>query len=58
MTPRGVVLRYAPKPIGDGWLDWEAEFEGDEPFQPIGLGLTEGEAVADLLKQMEFDENA
>lgn len=56
--PPGIVTKHAPKPIGDGWLDWEATFEGEEPFEPIGLGLTEGDAVADLIKQMEDEDVA
>ena len=54
MAPR-IITRNEYPPIPDRRWDWSAVTDDYEPGQPIGWGLTEQEAIADLLDQIEND---
>jgi len=51
-----IVTRYDAT-VNDG-LPWEAFPENWEPFDPIGFGETEEEAIWDLQRQTEDDYDA
>ena len=48
-----IRTEYWPKPIPPRQFDWSAVTDSYEPGCPIGYGLTEQEAIADLLAQLE-----
>jgi len=54
MAPR-IITRNEYPPIPNRRWDWSAVTDDYEPGQPIGWGLTEQEAIADLLDQIEND---
>ena len=54
MGPR-IITRNEYPPIPNRRWDWSAVTDDYEPGQPIGWGLTEQEAIADLLDQIEND---
>ena len=54
MAPRSITRNEYP-PIPNRRWDWSAVTDDYEPGQPIGWGLTEQEAIADLLDQIEND---
>jgi predicted RNase H-like HicB family nuclease len=53
---RKIVTQYAPPPIPDRTNDWMATFEDWDLGEPIGLGETEQDAIADLEEQIEQEE--
>lgn len=54
--PPKIVTRYDPPPIPLRFCDWQATYDNYEPFDPIGFGRTEGEAIADLIMQTEEED--
>lgn len=60
MTDRKIVTHGWAKPIPDRNFDWQAYFDDDEPddngHMLMGHGRTEEDAIADLLGQVEEDE--
>ena len=57
MTIPKIVTSHWSKPIPDRRFDWEAVFDNydgaEDSRHPIGFGLTEEEAIDDLLDQVE-----
>jgi len=48
-----IVTHHDKPPIPIRSMDWSATLDDYEPGDPIGHGETEGEAVADLIMQIE-----
>lgn len=48
-----IVTNYWMKPIPLRQFDWEAVTDNYEGGHPIGFGLTEEAAIADLKEQLE-----
>ena len=46
--------RYWAKPIPFRQYDWEATWPDYEGGDPVGFGLTEQDAIADLIAETEF----
>lgn len=46
-----IVTTFDAKPIPIRLFDWSAIFEGYEPGDPIGYGMTEQQAINDLKGQ-------
>lgn len=53
MPATAIVTDYWAKPIPIRAFDWSAVRDGYEPGDPVGVGRTKEEAVADLLEQEE-----
>lgn len=51
--PRKIVTVHVYPPIPIRTMDWAAYYEGTEENGPYGYGVTEGDAVADLLENYE-----
>jgi hypothetical protein len=49
-----IQTSYSPPPIPVRQFDWSAVHEGYEPGDPIGRGVTEQEAIDDLLESMKY----
>ena len=47
MTP-SIKTDYWKKPSSMRGFDWTATFDGYEPGDPVGVGATEAQAIADL----------
>jgi hypothetical protein len=47
-----IKTEYVYPPIPMRNFDWQACMEGWEPNDPIGVGATEEDAIADLMDQM------
>jgi len=48
-----IVTRFDPKPIPDRQFDWTAVMADYDLGHPVGYGLTEAEAIDDLIIQIE-----
>lgn len=54
-----VVVSYICPPIGVRSCDWEAtldSYNGDEPNQPRGFGVSKLAALENLLEQLDDDD--
>lgn len=51
--PMVIIATYWAKPIPLRQFDWEAVTDNYEPGEPYGFGATEGEALLDLMEQLE-----
>ena len=51
--PTPIVTRYDPPPIPTRFFDWTAVEDDYEPGRPVGYGVTEADAVEDLLDQLQ-----
>lgn len=52
---RKIVTKYDPPPIPFRDCDWPATFEGWDLGDPIGHGLTEQDAIDDLMQEAGED---
>lgn len=52
-----IVTDYWPKPIPDRRYDWDAIREDYSEGDPIGHGITEQDAINDLVQQEEDNED-
>lgn len=52
-----IITTYIYPPIPDRNWDWQATLDGYEPGDPIGHGPNEDAAKADLLEQVEDDDD-
>jgi len=50
---QAIHTEFLYPPIADRRWDWSAMFDGHEPGDPMGLGPTEDEAIADLVEQTD-----
>lgn len=53
---RKIVTKYDPPPIPWRGADYTATFEDYDLGDPVGVGATEAEAIADLKMVAELDE--
>jgi hypothetical protein len=53
MPDMKIITHYDPKPMPLRTCDWSATTDNYEPFDPVGFGATEAEAIADLKEQLE-----
>lgn len=52
MNAREIVAKFDPPPIPLRDFDWMATYADYEFGDPVGLGRTKGDAIADLMRQM------
>jgi len=55
--PHKIITKYDPPPIPDRRNDWSARVEDWDLGCATGWGPTEREAIADLLWQIETDDD-
>lgn len=55
MTDRKIITKYDPPPIPWREADWSAVYDDYDLGSPIGHGLTEQDAIDDLLAESEED---
>lgn len=48
------VTRYDPKPIPDRHFDWTATEDNYDLGRPVGYGVTEKDAIDDLITQLDY----
>ena len=51
MTERKIITAYDPPPIPYRCNDWRATREGDDEDYVVGWGLTEQDAIDDLIAE-------
>jgi hypothetical protein len=51
MMDRKIITKYDPPPIPFRECDWSAVFDGYDLGDPVGHGLTEQDAIDDLLME-------
>lgn len=56
MTDRKIITKYDPPPIPWRGADWSATFGDYDLGDLIGMGATEAEAIADLMREAELHE--
>lgn len=55
MTDRKIVTKYDPPLIPWRGADWTATFADYDLGDPVGTGLTEQDAIDDLMAELEMD---
>lgn len=54
---RKIKTKYDPPPIPWRGADWSATYEDYDLGDPIGVGSTEAEAIADLQMEQELHDS-